>query len=189
MRVLHLYSGNLYGGIERLLATLARERHRCPDMEPAFGLCFRGRLADELSAAGVPVFDLGPVRFSRPWTLWRARWRLARLLLRERFDAVVTHACWPHAIFAPVVRRARLRLALAVHDYLPGTGWNWYVIEGEPEDGDYLFFGFVAGIADEFVHFRLSELEGHRGPSGQTVERDLTFTEGRLTDVAPAPDL
>src|SRR5437868_5025223 len=92
-------------------------------MEPAFGLCFRGRLADELSAAGVPVFDLGAVRFSRPWTLWRARWRLARLLLRERFDAVVTHACWPHAIFAPVVRRARLRLALAVHDYLPGTGW------------------------------------------------------------------
>ena len=72
--------------------------------------------------------------------------------------------------------------------YLPGTGRNWYPIEGEPEDEDYLFFGFVAGIADEFDHFRLSELEALRGPSGQTVERDLTFTEGRLTDVVPAPD-
>src|SRR5205823_10051827 len=66
---------------------------------------------------------LGPVRFSRPWTLWRARWRLARLLRRERFDSVVAHACWPHAAFARVVRRAGPRLALAVHDYLPGTGW------------------------------------------------------------------
>ena len=72
---------------------------------------------------------------------------------------------------------------------LPGTRWAWYVIEGEPEDGDFLFFGFVTGLDDEFGHFRLSELEGIRGPEGKTVERDLTFAEGRLTDVVPAPDL
>ena len=34
--------------------------------------------------------------------------------------------------------------------FLPDTEWNWYVIEGEPEDGDFLFFGFVFGIAERF---------------------------------------
>ena len=72
--------------------------------------------------------------------------------------------------------------------FLPGTRWNWYVIEGEPADGDYLLFGFVTGIADEFGHFRLSELESITGPSGQKVDRDPNFTEGKLTNVLPAPD-
>lgn len=123
MKVLHLYSGNLYGGIERLLATLAGMRHLAPEMEPAFGLCFRGRLWDELSAAGVPIHDLGQVRVSRPWTVWRARRRLANGLSSQVFDAVVCHACWPHAVFAPVVRRAGVRLVAFVHDILTGTGW------------------------------------------------------------------
>ncbi len=72
--------------------------------------------------------------------------------------------------------------------FLPGTRWNWYVIEGEPDGTDYLFFGFVNGREDEFGHFRLSELEAIRGLFQESVERDLTFTEGRLTDVVPAPD-
>jgi hypothetical protein len=72
--------------------------------------------------------------------------------------------------------------------YLPNTRWNWYVIEGEPEGDDFLFFGFVTGLADEFGHFRLSELQAVRGPGGETVERDAASTEGRLADVVPAPD-
>jgi len=72
---------------------------------------------------------------------------------------------------------------------LPGTTWAWYVTEGEDEDGDFLFFGFVTGLDDEFGHFRLSELLTLRGPDGQTVQRDESFTEGTLTNVVPAPDL
>jgi hypothetical protein len=72
--------------------------------------------------------------------------------------------------------------------FLPGTGWTWYVTEGEEQDGEFLFFGFVVGLESEFGYFLLSELEGVRSPLGLRVERDLTFTEGRLTDVVPAPD-
>ena len=71
--------------------------------------------------------------------------------------------------------------------HLPGTRWAWYLMEGEPDGDDYLFFGFVVG-PDDFRHFRLSELEAARSPLGQPVERDPAFTEGRLTDVVPAPD-
>ncbi len=70
---------------------------------------------------------------------------------------------------------------------LPGTLFVWYVTEGEPDGEDFLFFGFVSG-PDEFRFFRLSELEGARSPLGQPVEHDLTFVEGRLTEVIAAPD-
>jgi len=74
-----------------------------------------------------------------------------------------------------------------VRYFLPGTRLSWYVMEGEPDGDDFLFFGFAAGPRD-FLYFRLSELKTAKNLLGQPVERDLTFTEGRLTDVVPAPD-
>ena len=117
MRILHLYAGNLYGGIERLLATYAEQREQCPELVPYFGLCFEGRLAKELRAAGVEVYILGEVRLSRPWTTWRARRRLNRLLAGPvQFDAILTHASWPHAVFASTIARRKLPLIFVAHD-------------------------------------------------------------------------
>ena len=122
-RVLHLYAGNLYGGIERLLDSLARLKRHAPEMEPEFGLCFRGRMWDELAAAGVPLHDLGAVRISRPWTVLRARRNLKAVLKQRKYDAVVCHACWPHVVFAPAVRASGVRLINWVHDDLKGKHW------------------------------------------------------------------
>src|SRR2546422_5237601 len=55
MRVLHVSSGNLYGGIETLLLTLARHRNLCPGLDQHFALCFEGRLSEELAAVGARV--------------------------------------------------------------------------------------------------------------------------------------
>jgi glycosyltransferase involved in cell wall biosynthesis len=113
----------MYGGIERMLVTLARERASCAEMEPHFGLCFEGQLSEELRDAGVPVHMLGNVRFSRPWTVWLARSSLARLLRRERYDAVICHACWPHALFAGTVRSAGIGLVFWAHGVPNPTHW------------------------------------------------------------------
>jgi glycosyltransferase involved in cell wall biosynthesis len=123
MRVLHLYAGNLYGGIETMLVTLARCRHLCPQMEPHFALCFEGRLSQELREAGSPVHLLGATRFSRPWTIWQARRTLANVLAHVRPDFVVAHECWVHALFAPVVRRLRVPLVFWAHDAHQGHFW------------------------------------------------------------------
>jgi hypothetical protein len=72
--------------------------------------------------------------------------------------------------------------------FMPGTGWTWYVTEGGEQDGDFLFFGFVVGFESEFGYFLLSELESVKTPLGLHVERDISFREGKLTDVVPAPD-
>lgn len=124
MRVLHVSSGNLYGGIERMLATLARHRSACPAMDPEFALCFEGRVSGELRALGAPVHLLGAVRASRPASVWRARRALRAALGRGAFDVVVCHAPWPHAVFAPVVRTSGVPLALWVHGQLTGGHWT-----------------------------------------------------------------
>jgi hypothetical protein len=72
--------------------------------------------------------------------------------------------------------------------FMPGTRWTWWILEGEPRDDDFLFFGFVQGLENEFGYCCLSELESVRNPLGLSVERDLTFTPGRLTDVVPLLD-
>jgi hypothetical protein len=72
--------------------------------------------------------------------------------------------------------------------FLPGTGWTWYVTEGSQQEDEFLFFGLVVGLESEFGYFLLSELESVRTRLGNGVERDLNFTERRLTDVVPAPD-
>ena len=34
--------------------------------------------------------------------------------------------------------------------YFPGSGWTWFVTEGQPTDGDFLFFGYVIGLESEW---------------------------------------
>lgn len=118
MRVLHVYAGNLYGGVEAMLATFAR--HASPGMEPRFALAFDGRLARELRGAGRPPAILGAARFSRPWTVLRARRAFDRVLRDDRPDAVVCHSAWSHGIFGPVARRRGLPLVFWQHDAVTG---------------------------------------------------------------------
>ena len=123
MKVLHVHSGNLYGGVETFLRTLASYRNLEPSMQMSVALCFHGQIARELHAEGVPVIDLGTVRLRNPSTIWRARRKLAAFLQRNPHDAIVCHQAWPHAIFGPVAKTARVPLVLWVHT--AGTGYHW----------------------------------------------------------------
>lgn len=122
MRVLHVSSGNLYGGIETFLVTLARYQASAPGLHQEFALFFEGRLSRELRAAGALVHVLGGARASRPWTITRAR-RALRALLKERtFEVAVVHGSWPHAMLAPVLRRQGLPIVLYAHG---PAGMHW----------------------------------------------------------------
>jgi glycosyltransferase involved in cell wall biosynthesis len=124
MRVLHVYGGNLYGGIETLLVTMARLRALCPALEPEMALCFDGRLSAELRATGTPVHRLPEVRASRLLTVARARRALAALLAQGRFDCVICHAAWSQALLGPAVVRAHIPLVFWAHDAVTGKHWT-----------------------------------------------------------------
>ena len=68
--------------------------------------------------------------------------------------------------------------------FTPDGGWTWFVTEGsEEEDGDWLLFGYVIGLEEEWGYFSLSEIAGIRGPLRLPVERDLWFQTGPIDEV------
>src|SRR5437773_1647154 len=121
MRVLHICSGNLYGGVETILVTLARYRYDCAEMEPHFTVCFDGRLSRELRELEVPVHKLGTVRVRNPFSIWSARAQLRKLLSNVHYDAAICHSAWSQAIFGPVVRSG-VPLLLWLHG-APSRHW------------------------------------------------------------------
>ena len=133
MRILHVHSGNLYGGVETLIATLARDQELCPSMEHEFALCFPGRIAQELVAAGATVRPLGAVRLRYPASIYRARKRLRRILREGRFDLVVCHMAWAYGVFAAAARRAGTPVVLWLHDAFGARGWaGWWIRRRTP---------------------------------------------------------
>jgi glycosyltransferase involved in cell wall biosynthesis len=123
MNVLHLCAGNLFGGIETYLVTLAKTEALHPQMHHAFALCFDGRLATDLRAIGGEVHLIGEVRTRKPWTVWQARQQLRHLLQNQSFDVVICHACWPQALFGSVVQGQKIPLVFSCHDFLRGHHW------------------------------------------------------------------
>lgn len=120
MRVLHVYSGNLYGGVETLLVTLARCRVLAPGMRQEYALCFTGRLTRELLEAEVPVHALPPTRLRYPWSVRAAREALEQLLRQRACDVVICHSAWSLAVFAPAVKRVGVPLVFWAHDASDG---------------------------------------------------------------------
>ena len=93
--------------------------------------------------------------------------------------------------------------ALVVLKYfLPGTAATWYILEGQPEGDDFIFFGYVAGLCpggDEYGYISLKELESVviRVPMVDAktekeigllpchVEKDLYFTPKPIKEIFP----
>jgi glycosyltransferase involved in cell wall biosynthesis len=123
MRVLHVHSGNIYGGVEAMMLTQVRQRSLCPAMETSFVLCSAGRFSEELTSAGASVDLLGEVRISQPLSVRRARRRLRELLRRKSFDVIVTHSFWSQAVFGPAARAAGVPLVSYLH--APPDGRHW----------------------------------------------------------------
>jgi hypothetical protein len=68
--------------------------------------------------------------------------------------------------------------------FTPDAGWTWFITEGsEEEDGDWLLFGYVIGLDEEWGYFLLSEIASVQGPLGLAVERDLWFQQGPIDEV------
>lgn len=115
MPSLHLANGRLYGGIERMLTTLAE----CGEHRFEFAVAAEGRLLSELRERAQVQF-LGNVRLRNPPSILRARSLLRSLLRTHQPTSVVCHAPWSHAMFAGVARAAGIPVILWQHDRATG---------------------------------------------------------------------
>ena len=134
MRLLSVHSGNLYGGVERLLSTVVKHRVACPDLHLSFGLCFEGRSSAELRQLGADVYILGPARIRNPISVRRVRANLAALLAAEQFDVVITQMPWAQYLFGPVVRNFGLPNGCWIHDLPDGRHWLQRLASRKPPD-------------------------------------------------------
>jgi len=114
LRILHVHSGNIYGGVEVGLGSNAR-LGPCRGIEPDFALCFDSRSAAELRASGRPVHILGPMRMRYPWQVMRGRRRLDAVIEATHYDAAIIHNMWGLANFARVIRAHGLPLLFHLH--------------------------------------------------------------------------
>jgi glycosyltransferase involved in cell wall biosynthesis len=184
MRVLHVSAGNLYGGLETVLVTLARCRAPSPELECEFALCFGGRAEDELRAAGAPVHRLGEVRVRWPLSMLRARRALRRLIAQRGFDTVICHSPWTQAIFGPVVRRTGAASIFWLHDVATGRHWleRWaarVVPDGAICDSRFtaatlpLIYSQVPQVPCEVVYYPVAPASGASHADRAAVRAEL----------------
>lgn len=65
--------------------------------------------------------------------------------------------------------------------FTPDSGWTWFIAEYNPTTQEA--YGFVNGHYGEWGYFNLAEIEALRGPLGLRVERDLSFTPKRASEM------
>ncbi|MBX3295876.1 MAG: DUF2958 domain-containing protein [Acidobacteria bacterium] len=66
--------------------------------------------------------------------------------------------------------------------FFPASGWTWFVTEGEAEDADFLFYGYVIGFESEWGYFTLRELE-EVDVDGFQIERDILFEPAPFSQI------
>jgi glycosyltransferase involved in cell wall biosynthesis len=146
MRLLHLNAGNLYGGIESYLVTLAQLARTESTFEHVFLLTSEGRLSKELQSCYADVRFAGPTRLSRPWTVVSARRALLRVIDSIRPDVIIAHGPWPLAVFAPRRAAGRIPVILYLHVHDSG-GWLDRVARRIQIDGIIANSNFTAETA------------------------------------------
>src|SRR5205807_1657468 len=55
--------------------------------------------------------------------------------------------------------------------FTPDSQWTWYITEGSERGDDFIFFGYVIGLENEWGYFSLAELTAAHGPLGLPIER------------------
>ena len=126
MNVLHVHSGNMFGGVERMLETLAPATAGVTPVHSSFALCFDGPVSAALRKAGGEVHLLGPVRVRRIGEITNARRALKRVLQSQRWSAAFVHSAWSQAIFGPTILQTGTPLVRWLHAPQPGPRWLEY---------------------------------------------------------------
>jgi glycosyltransferase involved in cell wall biosynthesis len=119
--LLHVAAGNTYGGIERLLVTLASAPH--PVVRQEVVVAFGGRFERELQEAGVAVHRLPSPRASRPLMVWRARRAFMNVQAKAAPEVAIFHSAWPHAMFASTARAGGARIGFWQHTPITRPAW------------------------------------------------------------------
>lgn len=113
-------AGNMIGGVESVLLTMAEFADTCPPLQQEFALAFDGTFAHSLRDLGATVHILPPVHLRNPLSLLRTRRALRQLLRSGKYDAVISHSTWCQVVYASTVAKAAIPLVFWMHNDFDG---------------------------------------------------------------------
>jgi glycosyltransferase involved in cell wall biosynthesis len=120
IRVLHLSAGNMIGGLESVLLTLAEYSQSCPLLQQEFALAFDGPFAASIRGKQATVHVLPEARLRNPLSVLRSRRRLRKLITNHRYDAVISHSTWCQVVYGSIVAKTRRPLVFWMHNNFDG---------------------------------------------------------------------
>jgi glycosyltransferase involved in cell wall biosynthesis len=120
LKVLHVHSGNMIGGVETVLLTFAEFANTCPEFRQEFALVFDGPFAERLRAMGATVHILPEVQLRNPFSVLRSRRQLRQLMAGKKYQAVISHSPWCQVVFAAVAKRLKVPLIFWMHNNFDG---------------------------------------------------------------------
>jgi glycosyltransferase involved in cell wall biosynthesis len=120
IRVLHLHSGNIIGGIESMLRTVAEFAPTYPQFQQEIALAFDGPFAASLRATGFKVRILPSPQLRNPFSVLASRRALRQLLADEHFGAVISHSPWCQVVYGPVLKTSSAFTIFWMHGVFQG---------------------------------------------------------------------
>ena len=119
LRICHVSLTLKTGGLERILADLARHHDRSACQPEFLAIREVGRFADEIRAAGGIVHQLQSAG------RWGQIQQMRRLFRERAFDVVHTHNTYPHLYASIAARLARVPVVVNTrHGQRAGHGWK-----------------------------------------------------------------
>jgi glycosyltransferase involved in cell wall biosynthesis len=117
VKIIYFYTGNVYGGVEKLLIDLFDYQSVLEpgELEAVFVLCYEGHLSNKLKERGATVEIIPTPCLSHPWSLIRTFFQLRRILNQYEAKIIVSHEIWNHVVAWPVEKILGVKGVLWIH--------------------------------------------------------------------------
>lgn len=117
MKIIYFYTGNVYGGVEKLLIDLFDYQSILEpgELEAIFVLCYEGYLSKKLQDRGATVEIIPTPCLNLPWTLIRTFFHLRNILNKYDAKIIVSHEIWNHVVVWPVEKILAVKGVLWIH--------------------------------------------------------------------------
>ncbi len=116
MKVTHFYSGNLFGGLEKLLIYLKEFNQYAPELEQKFFLCFEGTLSKNLRAIQATVEVIGKnSSLKNPISFISTGISILKYIKREKPDVFICHHFWAYAMAVLFVKISKTPIVIWNH--------------------------------------------------------------------------
>ena len=117
MNIIYFYTGNRFGGVEKLLVDLFDYQSVLEpnEISPIFVLCYEGYLSDKLKERGAVVEIIPTPRLDRPWTIISTSLRLRRIIREYNIQVIVNHEIWNHVVAWPITKLLAIKSLLWIH--------------------------------------------------------------------------